>query len=50
MPGFDDLMAKYGVVDCVVWLGERGWHRYREYYDGGWLEGYRSEPVEYWGA
>jgi hypothetical protein len=47
---FNALMRRYGVIDLVFIDREFGLTRYREYSDGGWLQGYRVEPVLYWGA
>lgn len=53
-PTFDALCAKYGQWDYCVWayskIGDLGWHRYRCYSDGAWMEGHWVEPVIYWGA
>ena len=50
MEVFDALMRRYGVADIIYFDREFGLTRYREYFDGGWLQGYRVEPVIYWGA
>lgn len=48
---FDALMAVYGYADDCQWSEQdHGYIRRRAYYDGGWIQGYRVEPVTYWGA
>ena len=53
---FGLFFAKYGVWDYTKYMygnyddGETGYYRWQCYHDGGWLEGYRLEPVIYWGA
>jgi hypothetical protein len=46
---FEILMAHYGFRDVVLCLQGAAF-RFRAYHDGGWLEGYRTDPVIYWGA
>ena len=51
---FEALMAKFGQYDYCVWRmeigGGTGLFRFRCYHDGGWLEGYATDYVIYWGA
>lgn len=46
---FDALMRSYGFRDVVVCLRGAAF-RFEAYHDGGWLEGYRTTSVVYWGA
>jgi len=46
---FDLLMKRCGWMDSVICVAGGAW-RLRAYHDGGWLEGYKTEPVIYWGA
>lgn len=47
---FDLLMKEYGYLDIVVWVDGYGFIRWRGYHDGGWLEGYQTSYIHYWGA
>ncbi len=53
---FGQFFAKFGQWDYTKYMygkyddGETGYYRWQCYHDGAWLEGYRLEPVIYWGA
>jgi len=48
---FAYLMERYGYLDYVVWVDHyKHYMRFRGYREGGWLEGYQSDFVIYWGA
>ena len=47
---FNALMLKFGVMDYVIWTPAFDYVRVRSYNDGAWLEGYRMDPVMYFGA
>lgn len=46
---FNLLMEAYGWRDIVLCVQGAAF-RLRAYHDGGWLEGYQTDPVIYWGA
>lgn len=46
---FDALMKAYGWLDIAGCIQGAAF-RLRAYHDGGWLEGYKVDPVVYWGA
>ena len=48
-PVFEAMMKSFRQLDIAICLSF-GVIRYRIYHDGAWLEGYRIEPVIYWGA
>ena len=48
---FDAMMKLYGIFDYAVWVYDYNYYvRYRGYHDGAWLEGYKIDPINYWGA
>jgi hypothetical protein len=51
MDQFDRFMERFGVEDFVWWYsGEGFWFRRRHYSDGAWLEGFRCDPIVFWGS
>ena len=47
---FDLMMKSFGLYDYTHWRADVGFVRSRAYFDGGWLEGRRTDSVVYWGA
>lgn len=51
MTRFDELMARFGVLDLAEWSSEQQTYvRMRVYDDGAWLASRCLEPIYFWGA